>query len=144
MPLTSPVSFVRTTPKMSANTLIPSSKFDIAAVSALEEAGYPAVASIIDDLLDWTADGNWPVAKPIADFLVTVGEPIAPSLKRVLGGKDAVHKYFCLELIVARLPQDVVRLLTPDLHRLADNPTADEVLEDVSAKASELLAILDS
>ncbi|NKQ73418.1 hypothetical protein C3Y89_24255 [Rhizobium sp. UPM1132] len=52
---------------------LPANKFDLDAVYELEAAGYPAIAPLLDDLVAWTADGNWPVARPIADLLVSTG-----------------------------------------------------------------------
>jgi hypothetical protein len=50
----------------------------------VQDAGYAPAVPILDQLLGWVADGNWPVAEPMADFLATVGEPIVPALKKVL------------------------------------------------------------
>ncbi|MGO8470123.1 DUF5071 domain-containing protein, partial [Rhizobium leguminosarum] len=47
---------------------------------------------ILDDLLAWTADGNWPVAQPLARFIVTLGTPIVDPLLRVLRGNDSSQK----------------------------------------------------
>nr|WP_287382084.1 DUF5071 domain-containing protein [Mesorhizobium sp.] len=59
-----------------AQRLLPRSKRDVDSIPFIIKAGYPAIAPILDELLDWTADSNWPVARPLADFLVTLGTPL--------------------------------------------------------------------
>ena len=95
-----------TTPQkdFDARRLLPRDKFDVDAVGAITGAGYPAIAPILDELVDWTADSNWPIARPIADFLITFGEPMVAPISRVLRGTDGTHKYHCIHLVVLRLP----------------------------------------
>ncbi|TIV65431.1 MAG: DUF5071 domain-containing protein [Mesorhizobium sp.] len=120
-------------------TLVPRSKFDLDAVSAVEEAGYPAIAPILDDLMEWTADGNWPVAPPLARFLSTLGEPILDPILRVLRGDDPSFKYFCILLIVRNLPIEILKSLEEDLTRIAGNPTTPDKAEEVDKVAGEAL-----
>ncbi|MGO7895639.1 DUF5071 domain-containing protein [Rhizobium leguminosarum] len=124
-------------------SLVPRDKHDIAALSGIESAGYPAIAPILDDLLAWTA-GNWPIAQPLARFLVTLGEPIVDPLLRVLRGKDSSQKYFCFQLIVEKLSVEVLRALENDLQRLVDRPSKTDQLEGVDKLAREALQRLYS
>ncbi len=121
-----------------AENLIPKSKHDLRAVKNLQDVDPASVMTILDQLLDWTADGNWPVAKPMADFLVLLGEPIVPSLKKILNGDDATQKYFCLDLIVRQLPADLLQDLSPDLERLVENPNPEEVAEGIPELIGEM------
>ncbi|MGO8015336.1 DUF5071 domain-containing protein [Rhizobium leguminosarum] len=127
-----------------AESLVPRDKHDIAALSGIESAGYPAIAPILDDLLAWTADGNWPVAQPLARFLVTLGTPIVDPLLRVLRGNDSSQKYFCFQLIVEKLSVEVLRALENDLQRLVDRPSKTDQLEGVDELAREALQRLHS
>ncbi|MHC2360756.1 DUF5071 domain-containing protein [Rhizobium leguminosarum] len=127
-----------------AESLVPRDKHDITAPSAIESAGYPAIAPILDDLLAWTADGNWPIARPLARFLVTLGTPIVDPLLRVLRGKDSSQKYFCFQLIVEKLSVEVLRALENDLQRLVDRPSKTDQLEGVDELAREALQRLHS
>ena len=83
-------------------SLLPRDKFDVEAVRAIADAGYPAIAPILDELVDWTADGNWPVARPLADYLATLGEPLVAPVSRVLRGTDGSHKENCIRLVVSQ------------------------------------------
>jgi hypothetical protein len=84
----------------------PANKFDLDAVYELDAAGYPAIAPLLDDLIAWTADGNWPVARPIADLLVSTGAATIPVVRGVLRGTDPIHQYF----ISSVLPIDSLRM----------------------------------
>ena len=123
--------------------LLPRDKFETLAVRSIAEAGYPAIAPILDHLVDWTADGNWPVAQPLADYLITLGDPLAAPVSRVLRGTDATQKESCIRLIVGRLPIGTLRKLDGDLRRLAEQPTDDDRREEADVAAREALARLD-
>src|SRR4051794_23281462 len=58
--------------------LIPQNKFDLKRAQAAVEVGYPAVAPILPELLEWLQDYNWPVAHILAPFLASIGEPLVP------------------------------------------------------------------
>ena len=131
--------------------LLPRDKFDVDAVRAIAAAGYPAIAPILDELLDWTADSNWPIARPLADFLVTVGEPLAAPLSRVLRGigpskehgfRDGSHKEHCLRLLLHDLPIEVLRKVEVDLRRLAEQPSDDDRREEADVAARDALSRL--
>ncbi|TPI30298.1 DUF5071 domain-containing protein [Mesorhizobium sp. B3-2-1] len=120
-------------------SLVPRDKFDLDAVTAVERAGYPAIAPILDDLIGWTADGNWPVAQPLAHFLSTLGEPIVDPVLRVLRGDDPTFKYFCIIMIVEILPINILKAVEDDLRRLADSPNKSDRMEEVDEVAREAL-----
>ncbi|WP_137933121.1 DUF5071 domain-containing protein [Mesorhizobium comanense] len=124
--------------------LIPRDKHDLDAVTAIQEAGYPAIAPILDELMEWTADGNWPVARPLARFLSTLGKPIIHPVLRVLRGDDPTFKYFCLVTIVSALPVEVLKALETDLERLAVNPNRLDKAEGVQEEAEAALLRLRS
>jgi hypothetical protein len=126
-----------------ARRLLPRDKFDVDAVRGIAEAGYPAIAPILDELLDWTADGNWPVAQPLADYLVTLGEPLVAPVARVLRGSDGSHKENCIRLIVRRLPAETLAKLEKDLRQLADRPSEDDRCEEADIAARDALARLE-
>ncbi|MBB3747421.1 hypothetical protein FHX10_006978 [Rhizobium sp. BK591] len=122
---------------------LPEDKFDLDAVSKLEAAGYPAIAPLLDDLVAWIADGNWPVARPVADLLVSTGAGAIPALRGVLHGNDPIHQHSVLLLVASRLSPDVVAALRGDLEQLATSPTLDQIQEGVSELAERILQKLD-
>ncbi|MER9420728.1 DUF5071 domain-containing protein [Mesorhizobium sp. M0306] len=122
-----------------AQRLLPRSKHDIDSIPFIIKAGYPAIAPILDELWDWTTDSNWPVARPLADFLVTLGTPLIDPISRILKGTDGAQKYHCITLVIRRLPIDVLGGLEEDLRQLADHPNEDDKREGIDIEASEVL-----
>ena len=127
---------------MQPATLVPRDKFDTAAVDRLREADYASVEPILSELLDWTADRNWPVAAPLADFLITVGAPLVGPITHVLQGDDSTQKEHCLRLVVSRLPLAVLAELEGELRRLAERPTESDRREEADLAAHDALVLL--
>jgi proteasome lid subunit RPN8/RPN11 len=114
-------------------------KSDVELIPLIIEAGYPAIAPMLDELVDWTADPNWPVAVPLMDYLATLGDPVIGPIQRVLRGDDSDHKYSCLAGIVFRLTPGIREQLKDDLERLAQSPTDEDRAADVDTEAREIL-----
>ncbi len=121
---------------------LPRDKHDTAAVRAIVALGYPAVRSLLPDLLAWLQDCNWPVSHPIGDFLTTISDPMAPLIRDVLNGDDDVWKYWCIVRLVAAMPGHVAEQFRSELHRLADQPTATERAEDLDEVARDAMRSL--
>jgi hypothetical protein len=122
--------------------LVPRDKCDEDIVPLIAEAGYPAIAPILDELMEWTADPNWPICVPLMDYLVTLGEPMIEPIRRVLRGTDSGHKWVCLRGIVAELPPSAVALLRDDLLRLTEQPSEYGRGEDINLEARRILSLI--
>jgi proteasome lid subunit RPN8/RPN11 len=122
--------------------LVPRDKCDEEMVPLIAEAGYPAIAPILDDLMEWTADPNWPICIPLIDYLATLGEPMVEPVRRVLRGSDGGHKWMCLDGIVSVLPPIAQARLLDDLQRLAEQPSEDDRIEEVDIEARKILSAL--
>lgn len=81
--------------------------------------GYPAVEYLLPDLFEWLHDMNWPGACKIADFLVSIGEPIVPYLKRILSARDYEDHANVIYYVVQELPPEIIRQLEDELIQLA-------------------------
>jgi hypothetical protein len=124
---------------MDPAALIPKSKSDVTAAYAAVAAGPAAVKEIIPELVEWLQDLNWPVAKILAPFVATIGEPAVPYLRSVLQGDDDVWKYWIVTSVISHM-SDVPRgRLTADLERIAKSPTPGERTEEVDIVAREIL-----
>ena len=118
--------------------LVPRDKFDLARAEATVAAGFPAVAPILPQLLEWMQDCNWPVARVLAPFLATIGSPLLPHIRDVLATDDDVWKYWVLTYLVEGSPA-VAEALRDELRRYALSPTPNEVAEGLSEKARSIL-----
>jgi hypothetical protein len=117
---------------------IPRDKHDTQAVDAAIRAGYPTVAPVLRELLEWLQDANWPVARPLAPFLAGIGVALRPHVEPALQGDDNVWKYWLLTLVVAE-SEALAHVLAPTLARLAGTPTAAEREEDVDQAAQAII-----
>ena len=119
--------------------LISTSKGDFEKAKQVIALGYPAVAPILPQLLEWLHDYNWPVAKPLAPFLASIGTPLLPHIKYILDSDDLIWKYWMFSLIVAESPE-LSALLRPELKHFAHSPTRSEISEELHIIAQEILA----
>lgn len=122
--------------------LIPRDKTDEDIVPLIAAAGYPAIAPILDDLMRWTADPNWPICSPLIDYLNTLGEPLVDPIRKVLRGDDDGHQFVCLRAMVPMLPLDAQRQLRDEIRDLAARAVGpDEDWNPVVEARAVLLAI---
>ena len=82
---------------------------------------------------------NWPVAKRIAPFLVSIGEPIFPELDRVLATNDLGWHYWCIQDVIEELPADLAASYKPLLERLAYEPSEKEKYHEFNEVALNAL-----
>lgn len=120
-------------------SLVPRHKADLDRVTAVRQQGYPAIAPILGELLGWMADSNWPVARPLSQYLLSLGEPIIEPVRLSLRGTDAIAKWHLIQQIMAHMPRSDASLLKDDLERLVFRPTNDDVAEEVHSVAREAL-----
>ena len=121
--------------------LIPRHKLDLTRAQAAVAAGYPAIAPVLPELLEWLQDYNWPVAHILQPFLAGIGLPLAPHLRRILQTDDEVWKYWVIVCLIkesAALQAEFRHELT----RLATSPTVRETREELPQVASETLQLL--
>ncbi|WMW80873.1 DUF5071 domain-containing protein [Undibacterium cyanobacteriorum] len=118
--------------------LIPRDKLDLERAEAAVAAGYPAVAPILPELMEWMQDMNWPVARALQALLAGIGSPLEPHIRRVLESDDLIWKYGVLRWIVAESPE-LIAIFTPDLQRLSMQANVAEQAEELDVLAHEIL-----
>ena len=123
--------------------LIPRDKTDEDMVPLIAAAGYPEIAPILDDLMRWTADPNWPICVPLIDYLNTLGEPMVEPIRKVLRGDDDGHKVVCLRAMVGNLPVAARERLRADIRLLAETPCQGDWDDSVDAEARAVLSAMD-
>ena len=119
--------------------LVPTSKQDLARARAAVEAGYPAVAPILGELMKWLQDYNWPVAHILAPFLASIGAPLVPHIWHVLRTDDDVWKYWVIGILIPALPAAVAGEFRTELSRLCHHPQPHEKREELDTQAQEVL-----
>ena len=125
---------------MDIQSLVPSNKLDLETAKMAIAAGFPRVEPILPALLEWLQDLNWPVARVLAPFLASIGEPMIPHLERIFSTDDYIWQYWIIECLIAR-NQVLRRHFTPRLIRLANSPSVTEKLEELDLVAKDALAM---
>ena len=120
---------------MNIQALIPKDKFDIETVKKLSNYSIKEIQPIIPELLEWLQDGNWPVSKPIADFLIPFTEDISLEILQILKGNDGMWKYWILLIFGKTIKNEIV---IDEINRIALNPTDGEIVDGVNEIAIEI------
>lgn len=119
-------------------TLLRMDKADTEAASKVVAVGFPGVAPLLPELLEWLQDMNWPVAQVFQPFLASIGEPLAAPIRVILATDDDLWKYWVVQGVVGNSAA-LVRALKPELERLAHSPTDGEIEEGVSELSAQLI-----
>jgi hypothetical protein len=123
---------------MDLQQLIPKHKADVETAEKLSSYSYAQVKPIIPQLLIWLQDMNWPVARPVAEYLRQFTEEINPELVNILQGNDEMWKYWIIDVFGSTTTNAAV---IKEMDRIAYNPTSNEVDAGVDEIAREVLAL---
>ena len=124
---------------MKLKELIPKDKFDLETTERLSNYSYQEIKTIVPELLEWIKDMNWPVAIPIAEYLVSISENLTDDLIKILRGNDEVWKYWCVSIFGINTTKSVDPKLMTEIVRIATNPSDNEILEGVHELAEQLV-----
>ncbi|WP_310550164.1 DUF5071 domain-containing protein [Paenibacillus glufosinatiresistens] len=128
---------------MDVRELIPKDKMDTDSVNKLKNLDVRLLRDLVPDLLEWTQDCNWPVARDIGELLLPLGHELIPYLREIFASDDDCWKYAILVELVKKLPMAVLAEMEPDLRRLAFHPTRGERDELAAEEAAEILAHME-
>lgn len=117
-------------------TLLPTSKHDVALTKQLLALSDEASLIALLPELPWLQDVNWPVYRVLVPRLEQLGDGLLPQLRAVLQGDDPIWKLNLLQLAQAA---GLVAPLRPDLQRLVTQATTGDVAEGVLDLAQTLL-----
>ncbi len=109
-------------------TLIPQHKSDFETVEKLKKYSFEEIEPIIPELLEWLQDGNWPISKEIAGFLIQFSEQISNELVKILKGDDEIWKYWILFTFRKSIKN---QLYLNEIERIIQNPTQSEIENDI-------------
>lgn len=120
------------------DSVIPTDKFDVAAVERAGALGWPAIEPFVAALLAWIQDMNWPVAPQIVKVLAPIGAPLAGHIQPILRGHDPVWKFWLIDRLLGDAPLELTTALQAELEQLVDEPSEAERAEkvDVVARAA--------
>ena len=119
--------------------LLPRSKVDFESIEPLKKMYHQDVLPLLPFLIVWMQDLNWPISKPMGEFLSTFGKDIIPEIKWIFEGNDDLWKLGCMCGILYELSDETIKPLVPFLERFAENPTDEEIKNDIHTVAKERL-----
>jgi hypothetical protein len=122
---------------MDQQPLVPSNKEDVETASRLKDHTFEELKPFIPQLLSWIQNMNWPVAAPVADYLLTVSPSITSEIIEVLKGNNDVWKYSCLH--VFGYQETIDPLLLEEIKRIATYPTAGEIETGAEEEAHAII-----
>lgn len=117
---------------------IPRTKMDVERAALAVKAGYPAVAPILPDLLEWLQDMNWPVAQVLEPFLTSIGAPLIPHIRKIFATDDHIWKRWIISTIMTQA-REVAEAYRSDLERIAYSPTEEEIEDGLNEDALDIL-----
>lgn len=122
------------------NNLIPQHKDDKIIANELKKHSFEEIKPIVNELLLWVKDYNWPVARPITEYLSSHINEITEELLMILKGNDDIWKYWCInKLINNNNNQTLNSVIKTQLERIVNKPTTSEIKEEVHIIAKETL-----
>ena len=119
-------------------SFVPMDKHDHEAARRAIKAGYPAVESVLPNLLEWLQDMNWPVAQTLAPFLASVGKPLIPHLRKIFETDDEIWKAWILSQIIEDSPLLALEF-REYIEKLASDKSNNEDAEWLRENANEIL-----
>lgn len=126
---------------MEIRKLLPRDKGDLETARKLFSYKYSEVRPIVPDLLEWLQDMNWPVAKPVSEFLESISEHITEEIISILQGDDDIWKYWCIHVFGLWSDKEIHPLILKEIKRIAENPSEGELREEVQEVAREYLQL---
>jgi Domain of unknown function (DUF5071) len=121
---------------------LPRHKHDLDNFQLLKNLGYPVIRPVLPQLFAWVQDMNWPVARPIAIFLASLGSAVAECMPEIFDSTDGMWKYWVLTGVLDQMPSDKARAFIPLLETVLMRISEDDREHEVDVAARELLAKL--
>jgi hypothetical protein len=126
---------------MNIHLLIPKHKGDTETAEQLKHYSYETLKPIIPNLLEWLQDCNWPVAYPVSQFLTSICDDISVEIMEAFQQRDTIWNYWLL-LHFGTITQD--KLFREEIIRIAQNPTKQEINEELYTVAQEIIIIWET
>lgn len=117
--------------------LIPKNKGDLSTAEKLKNYSYDDLKEIIPNLLEWLQDLNWPVAKPVSEYLESIHDKMTTELLTILkSNEDEVWKYWIITIFGPITESPIIK---NEIIRIAASPTKNEMIEEVDEVAKEIV-----
>jgi hypothetical protein len=109
--------------------MIPSSKYDLEAVDALQKASDEEALKDADTLLEWLQDCNWPVFEGITGKLSLYAFELYEPIENILLGTDAIWKANIVGHLIPKFSCESQLIYNELLKNLLNNPSSSDFEE---------------
>lgn len=126
-------------------SFLPKDKSECSGIEHLRHLSDQEIEPVIQPLLEWIQDMNWPVAPKAVKILSlhqSLTEPYLVDLLRA-EQEDEIWKYWILTALLPHFEVPVTCELKQAVSRISEYPTAAESEEDVHLAAREYLESLN-
>ena len=121
--------------------IIPKDKHDFNVCKNLDKCTQNKILDNIDELLSWTEDINWPIARCILSKLTKLDSDIlGNAIENILKGDDSLWKYSLIEGLLPELNANQFKKLIPILEAICQNPSKSDKQEELDILIGELLS----
>lgn len=118
--------------------LVPKNKFDNSNLGLLKTIEPEKASPILNGLLEWIQDINWPVALELLDILPRFHSGLVPHIKAVLNSGDNIWKNWIL-LMIKQFPKETIELLSFEIKRIVEYPTESELADETNEYALTII-----
>ncbi|MGE7777021.1 DUF5071 domain-containing protein [Chitinophaga sp. NPDC101104] len=117
---------------------IPAGKSDDDAIEILHRTPWGEVKPHAMALLEWLQDMNWPISRPVFEYLEPRVNALFPEILDIFAKNDDIWKANMLYLLRSADPVPDDERLRAAVLRIAQHPTPGEIAEDAAEAAIEL------
>ena len=110
---------------MEIRELLPKNKFDNSNINRLFLLTDEEIKPIIYELLEWTQDYNWPIAKEIIPVLLEREDLIFPYIREILQSNDEEWIYWIIKLLLPSFSASHKNMLKDEIVRLTNSSEED-------------------
>ena len=121
--------------------LIPKHKNDTNTIELLYDVEDSILHSVVDKVLEWMADLNWPIAKDVRDLVIVKQDVFSSAMLCVFEGNDKEVKYALVTNVIEDLTPSNIKTLNEILYRIYANPKKMEVKSGVWQELRDLIEI---
>ena len=101
--------------------LIPKNKFDTSSIKILDCIESIEAQQILDGLMEWIKDLNWPVAQELIRIMPRFHVQLVPVIQNIFKTNDDVWKLSTLEWLRS-FPHQTILMLQSELEKMAYSP----------------------
>ena len=115
---------------------LPKNKDDIESIRKLQKYAFKDIEPFAMELFKCLQDMNWPIARPVADYLRPFLDKLTIEILEIFRSEDHIWKYWVINEFFVNTDWKANQKLIDELIRMRDNPKLEELEDEVNVIAS--------